>query len=83
MYKLLSPPGIKGLSVYMRVLMNLRHFNQNRQKVPRLIRALPAYFRPCNFIKKETLAQMFSCEICEIFINAFFYRTTPVAGYLW
>ena len=26
----------------------------------------------CNFIKKETLVQVFSCEFCEIFKNAFF-----------
>ena len=26
----------------------------------------------CNFIKKETLAQMFSCEFCEISKNTFF-----------
>ena len=32
----------------------------------------------CNFIKKETLAQLFSCEFCDIFKNAFFYRTTLV-----
>ena len=25
----------------------------------------------CNFIKKETLAQVFSCEFCEISNNAF------------
>ena len=25
-----------------------------------------------NFIKKETLAQVFSCELCEIFKNTFF-----------
>ena len=25
----------------------------------------------CNFIKKETLAQVFSCEFCEIFKNFF------------
>ena len=33
----------------------------------------------CNFIKKETLAQVFSCEFCEIFENIFFtehLRTT-------
>ena len=34
----------------------------------------------CNFIKKETLAQVFSCEVCEIFKNAFFYRTPSVAA---
>ena len=26
----------------------------------------------CNFIKKETLAQLFSCEFCEICKNLFF-----------
>ena len=29
------------------------------------------------FIKKETLAQVFSCEFCEIFKNTYFYRTSP------
>ena len=32
-----------------------------------------------NFIKKESLAQVFSCEFCEISKNTFFYRTSPVA----
>ena len=35
----------------------------------------------CNFIKKETLAQMFSCEFCEIFKNTFFKRTPLVAAF--
>ena len=26
----------------------------------------------CIFIKKETLAQVFSCEFCQIFKNIFF-----------
>ena len=26
----------------------------------------------CNFIKKEAVAQVFSCEFCEIFKNTFF-----------
>ena len=30
-----------------------------------------------NFIKNQTLAQVFSCEFCEISKNAFFYRTPP------
>ena len=34
----------------------------------------------CNFIKKETLAQVFSCEFCKISKNTFFYRTPPVAA---
>ena len=34
----------------------------------------------CQSIKKETLAQVFSREFYEIFKNAFFYRTPPMAG---
>ena len=34
----------------------------------------------CNFIKKETLAQVFSCEFCEISQNTFLERTPLVAG---
>ena len=41
------------------------------------LKALP---KACNFIKKETLAQVFSCEFCEISKNTFFYRTSPVAA---
>ena len=33
-----------------------------------------------NFIKKETLADMFSCEFCEIRKNTFSYRTSPMAA---
>ena len=33
----------------------------------------------CNFTKKETLAQVFSCEFCEISKSTFSYRTLPVA----
>ena len=34
----------------------------------------------CNFIKKEALAQLFSCELCKAFTNNFFYRTHLVAA---
>ena len=34
----------------------------------------------CNFIKKETLAQAFSCKCYEISKNSFFYRTPLVAA---
>ena len=34
----------------------------------------------CNFVKKETLAQVFSCEFCEIYKNTFYYRTPLVAA---
>ena len=33
----------------------------------------------CNFITKETLAQVFSSEFCEISKNTFSYRTPLVA----
>ena len=34
----------------------------------------------CNFIKKDILLQVFSCEFGEIFNNAIFYRTRPMAA---
>ena len=34
----------------------------------------------CNFIKKETLAHVCSCEFCKIFKNIYFYRTPLVAN---
>ena len=34
----------------------------------------------CNFIKKETLVQLFSCEFCKIPNSTFSYRTPPVAA---
>ena len=34
----------------------------------------------CNFIKKETLAQAFSCEFCEISSNTFLNRTYLVGA---
>ena len=39
----------------------------------------------CNFIKKETLAQVFSCQFCEIFKNTFFteYLQTTASNFNW
>ena len=34
----------------------------------------------CNFIPKETLEQMFSCEFCEITESAFSLRKSLVAA---
>ena len=36
--------------------------------------------KACNFIKKETLAQVFPCEFCEISKYTFFHRTPLVAA---
>ena len=44
----------------------------------------PKSVQVCNFIKKETLTQVFSCEFCQISENTFSYRTPPVAAsVLW
>ena len=37
--------------------------------------------KACNFILKKSLAQVFSCEFCEISKNTFFYRTPHVAAF--
>ena len=42
-------------------------------------RTIHIKLQACNFIKKETLAQVFSCEFREISKNTFFYRTPLVA----
>ena len=34
----------------------------------------------CNFIKKETLAQVFSCEFCKISKNTFFTEHLPTTA---
>ena len=36
--------------------------------------------QPATLFKKKTLAQVLSCEFCEISENIFSYRTSPVAG---
>ena len=36
----------------------------------------------CNFIKKETLTQVFCCEFCEISKNTFSYRTPLMAAFV-
>ena len=38
-----------------------------------------AGLRPTTLFEKESLAQLFSCEFCEIFKNTFFYGTPRVA----
>ena len=48
-------------------------------KIISLIKLQPVAW---NFIKKETVAQVFSCEFCKIFKNNFSYRTPPVAAFV-
>ena len=54
--------------VCLKILQNLQE-NTYCARVP----------QACNFIKKETLAQVFSGEFCDIRKNTFPYRTPPVA----
>ena len=46
------------------------------RKFHKIHRKTPASESPeaCNFIRRETLTQVFSCEFCEISKNAFFYK---------
>ena len=47
---------------------------------PKVSDVFKGYRKACSFIKKETLAQVFSCEFCEISKNTFSYRTPLVAA---
>ena len=37
----------------------------------------------CNFTKKETMTQVFSCEFCEISKNTLFTEQTPLDDCFW
>ena len=41
---------------------------------------LSLWVKACNFIKKETLAQVLFCEFCKMVRNTFFHRTRLVAA---
>ena len=72
------------------------HFSRRRelmQKLPELLfkqsirddlqnteAVVQSWPKACNFIRKETLTQVFSCQFCEIFKNTFFRRTPLVAA---
>ena len=49
-------------------------FSQNSQEnnYARVSFVIKLQAEACNFIKKETLAQVFSCKFCEIFKSTFF-----------
>ena len=55
----------------------LLEISQNSQEN---ICAIVSFLKTCNFIKEETLAQVFSYEFREIFTNTFFYKTPSVAA---
>ena len=72
-----SPGGVpqKG------VLKNFTIFTG--KKCDRLYFSIKLQAQACNFIKKETLVQVFSCEFYETSKNIFSYGTPPVAASLF
>ena len=46
---------------------------------PLILFILKLYLTPAALLKKR-LAQVFSCEFCDIFKNSVFYRTPPVVA---
>ena len=64
------------------VLRNFKKFTEKKHLCQSLYLIELQSWGPeaCNFTKKEALAHVFSCEICEISKNTFSYRTSPVAA---
>ena len=61
---------VRRYSLKKDVLKNFKKFSgKHRGRVFVLIKLQAS---ACNFIKKETLAQVFSCQFCEISKNTFF-----------
>ena len=60
--------------------------SQKFHKIHRKTPVPQSLFKPqaCKFIKKETLAQVFSCDFCEVFKNTFFteHLWTTASEYL-
>ena len=71
----ISKPASRGYSVKNVFLEVLQNSQENRVSFLKKLQV-----QVCNFIKKETLALVFSCEFFEISKNTFSYRTPPVAA---
>ena len=54
--------------------------NSQEDSVPESPFLIKLQTEACNFIKKEALAQVFSCEFSEISKSIFSHRTPPVAA---
>ena len=48
------------------------HKIHRKTPMPKTLLKKRLWPQACNFIKKETLVQVFSCEFCEISKNTFF-----------
>ena len=60
------------------VLRNFAKFTRKHLRQSLFLIKLQA--EACNFIKKETLTQVFSCKFCKISKTTFSYRTALVAA---
>ena len=63
----------------MKIISNLDHKSDAPQTTCVYFTETVAQTWANNFIKTETLVQVFSCEFCEISKNNFSYRTPAVA----
>ena len=66
----------RSCSVKKAVLKNFLTFTEKHLRQSLFFNKIEVY----NFIKTETLAQVFSCEFSEIFKNTFFQRTRLVTA---
>ena len=67
--------GVLQEKVFLEISQNLQE--NTRVWVSLLIKLQAS---ACNFIKKETLAQVFSYDFCEVSKNTFSYRTPSVTA---
>ena len=77
-YKLVPKAVVQRCSG-KKVFLNISQ-NSQENTCARVSFLLKVQAEACKFIKKETLVQKISCELCEIFRNTFFYRTPPVVA---
>ena len=63
----------KSVLFHHRCLQKISMLESLFNKVTRLM--------ACNFIKKETPTQLFSCEYHKMFEKSFFYGTPPVVAF--
>ena len=69
----------RGCSVKKGVIKNFEKFTGKRQRKSLFLNKVEA----CNFIKKKTLAQVFSCEFREIFENTFLIQHVRATAYVF
>ena len=62
-----SLPKCSVKKVFLKILQN-----SQKNMCARISFLIKLQSETCNFIKKGTLAQVFSCGFCEIFKNTFF-----------